>query len=408
MKQLVFLMVVLSVARASADPAIVVLGPAADAKLAAPRVKAIESALAKAAVGKTSDRKIDAMCVADTLCLQGHGAALGAVRLLAVAAAPSKAGVAIDFSFVLVDVEGKELIAKRDVTIPDYKLARQLAADLTKFLDEGPVDRAKALFEQGNQHYNLGEFDKALDSYKRAYRAKALPAFLFNIAQCHRKLEQHKEAVAMYQSYLVGVPDAPNKAMVESLISESKGKIAEAERLATDVGKAKQEAEKLEIERKRAEADRKAKEAAAVAAAEKAKIEQARIAADRDRELDRTYNKHPARKWTIVTGSLGAAAAIAGGAFAIGARSAQSDFDDAGCGDSSKFLDDAALAGCADAKDRGKRNALLANIMIGGGGALLLGSVVVFAIDPGNIERPNQARAQVRVSPRGFQVVWKW
>src|SRR5213075_837707 len=93
---------------------------------------------------------------------------------------------------------------------------------LAKLVESVTVEKAKALFAEGNQHYNLGEFQQALEMYKLAYRVKPLPAFQFNIAQCHRKLGQHKDAIAMYQAYLVGVPDATNKDIVESLIAESR------------------------------------------------------------------------------------------------------------------------------------------------------------------------------------------
>jgi len=75
-----------------------------------------------------------------------------------------------------------------------------------KFVADARSDRAKAIFAEGNQHFNLGEFAPALEKYKTAYRIKPLAAFQFNIAQCHRKLGQYKEAIAMYQNYLTGVP----------------------------------------------------------------------------------------------------------------------------------------------------------------------------------------------------------
>ena len=48
--------------------------------------------------------------------------------------------------------------------------------------------QARALYEEGMTHYNVGEYRKALDAFKRAYYAKADPAFLYNMAQCHRQL----------------------------------------------------------------------------------------------------------------------------------------------------------------------------------------------------------------------------
>ncbi|MBA3818493.1 MAG: hypothetical protein H0X17_06340, partial [Deltaproteobacteria bacterium] len=271
------------------------------------------------------------------------------------------------------------------------------------FLADAPTQRAKLLFAAGNRHYELGEYAPALELYKKAYRVKTLPAFLFNIAQCHRKLAQHTEAIAMYQSYLVGMPNAPNKALAESLIAESRTRIAADQQAHRD-----RELAQLDAEKQRAEEARKAKEAEALAEAERTKAAQARLDAARQRELDRTYNQHPARTWTIVTGALGAAAVITGGYFGYRARTAQASFDDAGCGDLSRALAGATLAQCEDDRVRGKRDALFTNVFIGGGGALLLASVLVFVIDPGNLERPEAARASVKVSPTSFQVVFQW
>ena len=40
--------------------------------------------------------------------------------------------------------------------------------------------------------------------------------------------------------------------------------------------------------------------------------------------------------------------------------------------------------------------------------ALFALSLTIFVIDPGNVERPDQARARVAVSPNSVQVVIKW
>jgi tetratricopeptide (TPR) repeat protein len=387
-------------ARAESD--IAVLGPAVEAKLSEVRVKAVRAGIVIANVGPASNRKLDSACANDPVCLGIIGTEMKARQVLAITA-NTKA-----VTFVLVDVQDKELLGKREVKLTDLQLAKELPLAIKKFLDEVPVERAKALFVQGNQHYSLGEFSPALEFYKRAYRFKPLPAFLFNIAQCHRKLGNHREAVTMYQSYLVGVPDAPNKALVESLIEESQHKLAEEQRIAEEKVKAAREAERLESERKRAEAERLAKEAEATAAAERAKAEQARLAAQRERDLEKTYDRHPARKWAIIGAGVGAAAVLAGGAFGLAARGAQSDFDDAGCGDPEQNRPEAVLAKCRADLDRGERNALLANSFMIGGGVAIAASAIVFLVDPGNIERPRERRAELRLSPTSVHVVLRW
>ena len=52
--------------------------------------------------------------------------------------------------------------------------------------EDSPEALAKAHFDKGNMHYNLGRFDEALEEFSAAYEALALPAFLFNLGQCHR------------------------------------------------------------------------------------------------------------------------------------------------------------------------------------------------------------------------------
>ena len=149
------------------------------------------------------------------------------------------------------------------------------------------------------------------------------------------------------------------------------------------------------------EEERKAKEAEALAAVERRKAEQ--IVSER--EQGRRYDRHPARTWMLVTGGLGVAAAGAGVYFGVGARRAQASFDDAGCGDRTQLLDEPTYARCSDLRDTGKRDALLSNVLIGGGAAILAASAIVFVIDPGNIERPT---AVVGVSPRSVHFTVRW
>jgi len=79
---------------------------------------------------------------------------------------------------------------------------------------------AKAKYESGVRHFDLSEFEPALADFKEAYRNKPDPAFLYNIAQCHRRLGHTDDAIAFYQSYLRRAPDAKNREEVERRISE--------------------------------------------------------------------------------------------------------------------------------------------------------------------------------------------
>ena len=391
--------VVASVGSAYAGVDVVVLGPAASGPVSSVHQTTVKAVLRHAAIGPAVDRQIDAACAADLACLTSAGAELGAARVLAVTLAEGKGTLTIGLA--LADVVGKEMIAVRDLALPEKRIAKDLEPAVRKFLDEAPTDRAKALFAEGNQHFSLNEFDQALGLYQRAYRIRPMPAFLFNMAQCQRKLGNYKDAINLYQAYLVGVPDAANKAVVDSLIAESKQAIADQQ--------ARHDQElrlQADTERKKAEEGRIGKEAEARAAEDRMKAEQektARLA--REREL---YNRHPVRKWMIITGALGAAALGVGGYFAVEENKLQQDFDNAGCGTSRRNLDQAQLATCTSQISTAQRDATRANVLFVAGGAGLVGSLVVLALDPGNVRPTERPPVALHVSPTSVQLVVSW
>jgi tetratricopeptide (TPR) repeat protein len=87
---------------------------------------------------------------------------------------------------------------------------------------EDAESRAKQHFDAAEVHYRLGRFEAALDEYTKAYEASPLPAFLFNIGQCHKNLRDHERAIFSYESYLRDAEDSSNRATIEELILDSK------------------------------------------------------------------------------------------------------------------------------------------------------------------------------------------
>ena len=211
----------------------------------------------------------------------------------------------------------------------------------------------------------------------------------------------------MYQAYLVGVPDADNRTLVESLIAESTAQAAAAEKADAERARLTAEQKTAEQARLAAEAARQTSEANAHAEVERRKQVEAKLEAERQRELEQRYDRHPARPWVLGTGIAGLVTVGIGGYFAVRMKSRQSSFDDSACGDPGQIHSDDELADCRADIDRGKKDARLANVLIGAGSAVALGSLVVYLIDPGNVERP-QRSAKLLVTPTsvGFQVRW--
>lgn len=79
---------------------------------------------------------------------------------------------------------------------------------------------AKDHYEKAERHYSVGEFDKALEHYKKSFDMSDKPELLFNIAQCHRQLKQYEKAIFFYKLFLSRLPGSGLKSEVEKHISD--------------------------------------------------------------------------------------------------------------------------------------------------------------------------------------------
>jgi tetratricopeptide (TPR) repeat protein len=79
---------------------------------------------------------------------------------------------------------------------------------------------AKRHHATATRAYDLAEYEAALREFKEAYRIVDDPAFLFNIAQCHRKLGHATDAITFYKTYLRRAPSSAHRAEVEKFIAD--------------------------------------------------------------------------------------------------------------------------------------------------------------------------------------------
>src|SRR5262249_3013755 len=93
-----------------------------------------------------------------------------------------------------------------------------MAAMLSAATWAGPAaaaDDAATHYKKGRSLYNVSEYRAALDEFKQAYVLHEDPAFLYNIAQCHRQLGNHREAITFYKRFLNESPKASNRKEIE-------------------------------------------------------------------------------------------------------------------------------------------------------------------------------------------------
>jgi len=86
--------------------------------------------------------------------------------------------------------------------------------------EEQEKQRGKAIWNEGNTLYNLGEFAEAIKKYEEAYRINPNPNILYNLGQAHRQKKDYEAAIFNFRAYLRLKPNAPNQTVVLDLIKE--------------------------------------------------------------------------------------------------------------------------------------------------------------------------------------------
>jgi hypothetical protein len=123
---------------------------------------------------------------------------------------------------------------RRSFTCAILTVLLQLAATPAWAQD---ADRATALAKQHNQRakvlFNTERFAEAAAEYLKAYEAKPAPGFLFNLAQCHKRIggaEAVSRAIFYYRSFLKNDPVTPMRQDVEAEIAKLEAQLHELRR----------------------------------------------------------------------------------------------------------------------------------------------------------------------------------
>jgi tetratricopeptide (TPR) repeat protein len=89
-------------------------------------------------------------------------------------------------------------------------------------------------YKEGAVQYNLGDFDKAIDAFKKGFELETIdakkPAYLYNIAQAYRQAHKCRDAAFFYKRYLSLKDQDTAKPLEASKRGEIEGWIAEAEK----------------------------------------------------------------------------------------------------------------------------------------------------------------------------------
>ena len=83
---------------------------------------------------------------------------------------------------------------------------------------DAKIAQAKAAFSAGTRAYANGDFETALERFRRAYELTGSPDLLYNIATVSDRMRLDEEALEAYEGYLEARPDSADREHVASRI----------------------------------------------------------------------------------------------------------------------------------------------------------------------------------------------
>jgi len=85
---------------------------------------------------------------------------------------------------------------------------------------------AREHLSEGNKHYRVREFDKAIEEYKAGALSEDAPVFLYNLGQCYRQLGKYEDAIWHYERFLSRAqPTGEMKQTVEEFVRQMKDEL---------------------------------------------------------------------------------------------------------------------------------------------------------------------------------------
>jgi tetratricopeptide (TPR) repeat protein len=95
---------------------------------------------------------------------------------------------------------------------PSLVLAAATVAPVAGQVDPQTLDKARILFDRGRTHFDLAEYDEAIQNFRAAYEITTAPLLLFNIGQAQRLKGNCRGAIDSYRHFLLLAPDVAQSA----------------------------------------------------------------------------------------------------------------------------------------------------------------------------------------------------
>ncbi len=97
-------------------------------------------------------------------------------------------------------------------------------------LNDAQKEQVKDHYQKGRRLQEVGKYADAIDEYQKGYLIGENAEFLYNIAQCHRLLNNAQEALRSYKRFLAKDPGSSQRGEVEKRIAELEKQIDDSKK----------------------------------------------------------------------------------------------------------------------------------------------------------------------------------
>ena len=256
--------------------------------------------------------------------------------------------------------------------------------------DRANADEAARLYDEGKRHFDIGEYAQAIASWKQSYLRSNAPLLLFNIAQAYRLSNDCAQANRFYLNYRRSEPHPKNQAELDKAMAKCAG-----------------------VEPATGDAATSGPPASPAASTSGTPPATSPVTVPSDRAASGTAASSPAssrvdhvtaqpsnrggglRIAGLITGSVGAAALVASGVYAISAMQDSNTVSNASAGTEYR-------GEVASADRNGKAAASRARVLLGAGAALAVAGGVMWYAG----HRQSNARVDVAIIPGHTEVTF--
>lgn len=144
---------------------------------------------------------------------------------------------------VAILIGGESVSFAQDASEPSDDEPTDVEATPEAEAPESPDEaEARTRFELGQQLYERGEFEEALEQFRAAHELSGRPGLLYNIYLAHRDAGNAREAATALRAYLEAEPDTSSRAMLDRRLASLEEQVAREDEAARRAREAEERA----------------------------------------------------------------------------------------------------------------------------------------------------------------------